>query len=263
MQSQASKNGDLTHLEIEGSELALPWGIETADPNGFFTSSEKSLRVVQESSTNRNGDAVTTTHELNFPKNKHIAISSHEKIDSLRITRQHTLTTNTAFDIADFVTRFQFTQTEFSAAKIGGKLITHQTSGINHMFETDLVELIGDRFRVVIKGDYQATGSGFKLHTYVKDTPGRWIVHFRLLPDPWDFERIKIAKSWAGTRPLPALIGNVLLRIPRFRERVWFGGERQIPRKLWRIFNPTAFPYKKLPAGYRLDINTIAEFSKL
>jgi hypothetical protein len=256
-------NGALVSLDADtgAGNLILPWGTEVADPSGFFTSTDTSWRVDVQRRVDAHESACESEYEIAFSSERKITVRVNESVSPDAVQREHSLTTQTRVDLADFVARYQFSLDSFSRASIGPEEIEHTGLGLYHMHKVDSVVLHGSGISVDISGNYSGTDDSFEMYAYVSDPPGKWVVHFRMLPRVWDYELVKIAKAWAGTRPLPRPLSAVLLAIPKFRARFWFGPERRKPRKLWRYLNPIVFPYKRLSPGYSMIIRTSAKFA--
>ena len=82
-----------------------------------------------------------------------------------------------------------------------------------------------------------------------------------MIPKAWDKEVIKICTAWAGTRPLPQVVSNALLKIDSIRDAIWYRGERRPyqNRVFRRLINPSAFGMVLVPKNSRIMWNVMLE----
>ena len=256
-----SDQGFLEGLQYEGTELIIPWGIETADPWGFFSPNQDGVRCISQRSVSTEPMKMSAAFSVAVGRT-HLDITEEASVQGDTVHRAVCMTPLQDTHIADFVAQYRFRSELFHTALINGIQLPHRNTGLNYMHPVEHVTLIGEKLQVDIDVRQWSGAGKFRMFAYVRDNPGLWTVHLRQLPKHGDREYVKIGKSWFNSQPLPSLLSAVLLRIPRFRRRFWYGGERRKPRGLLFYFNPTIFPYGLLKAGETLTIESTCRISE-
>lgn len=256
-----SDQGYLEGLQFQGSELILPWGIETSDPWGFFSANQDGWRCVSSRSVSTEPMSMSAAFSTTMGRTR-LDITEEASVDGDTVHRALHLAPIQEAQIADFVARYRFRSDMFHTALIDGVKLPHRNTGLNYMHQVEHVTLVGDRLQVDIDVRRWSGAGKFGMFAYVRDNLGVWTVHLRQLPLQVDKEYVKLCKEWFNSQPLPSPLSAVLLRLPRFRRRFWYGSESKKPRGLWFYLNPGVFPYAILKSGDALTIESTCRITE-
>lgn len=168
-------------------------------------------------------------------------------IDESTIKRRAEIRTIRDSLFMDYVMRFRFKSDLFEYAEIAGKRYYHSNTNIYYQFETDRVLLKGRNFDINIRVQEVCTGNKMNACCYVRDFPGEWIVHLRMVPRSWDKEVIKLNNSWYKSKPLPQWMSKAILKSTALRDSLWYASERNPERSgIVKFINPNFYPLVKI-----------------
>jgi hypothetical protein len=156
----------------------------------------------------------------------HWSMDIETRLHDGRISIAQSLTCIDRSVFQDFVIRFKFADSSFAEGWINNCRITHQNRNIWHQHEASEVRLLGKRgiIRLSMRGTY---ADKFRACMYLRDEPGSWIAHARLVPrEPCDLYWIRWANRF-GTLSLSDLWSRRLLRSQWLKDRLWYLAERR------------------------------------
>ncbi|HVY81199.1 MAG TPA: hypothetical protein VG994_09485 [Steroidobacteraceae bacterium] len=249
------ERGVIRELRKDGTNLILPWGIETADSSGFFSLEPgigyRHTRLAEHS---RADERSSSTQALVAMPEGLWNLTLEDRIEaSDLISRTAALTTVDDTVLMDFVVRLRFRKSLFHTAHIADRTLEHRASDVYNQYPVRSARLDGRDFSVRIDIEESQCTPALVPMLYVRDHADEWIVHARMIPCRYHKEVIKICNGWAGTRSLPLWLSRALLAVPGVRSRLWYRNERRpYPRLMRRLFNPNAFPLALLPKGESL-----------
>lgn len=257
----------INELTFKNKNIILPWGIETADMDSFF-SLEKGIGYRYEEGYFKEDFSRKQYHYETEIKMKfgHWKLEGTEHIENdSQIVREATLTCLEDTWLMDFVMRFRFPREQFSIAEIAGKTIEFQGTNIYHQYPIDEVYLSGKTLQCRIKVIDKRCHKKLQPVMYVRDSNhDEWIVHVRMIPVCSDIEIIKLCNSWYKTKAIPHWLSRIILKSEYLKKRLWYAGERkEFKSKLMRFINPNAFPMVRLKKGERLTWKVLCEFREL
>jgi hypothetical protein len=246
----------ISELYYEGQNIINPWGFETADSSAFFSLEkgvgwryEKLEEIYDFDDFSFKANLTTQMQEGKWKLNIDDKIID-DKIIERRV--EAIILENSFF--MDFVMRFRFKKEFIEYAKIDNKIIYHKNTNIYYQYSVEEVFLKGKEFDIKIGIIDKIVPEKMEPVMYVRDNNDEWVVHVRMIPKKCDKEVIKICTRWAGTRPLPQKLSNVLLKWKWLRKQLWYRGEKQPYKcRLFRKFiNPCAFGMVKIKKGSKL-----------
>jgi hypothetical protein len=157
----------------------------------------------------------------------------------------------------DFVMRFKFTQESFESGEINSERVTHCGSNIWHQHTTDEVTLSGAGGRLRIWVMSAETAEKFTQVMYIRDEPGFWIVHARLLPkEPCDLYATRWPNRWF-TLAINDTWSRRLLAWPWLKRTLWYLSERRGGRPQLQ-----AIGLSRLATSERLALSVRVEFEQ-
>ena len=190
------ENGCLKSIQVNGIK-GINWGIETADRKSFFT-----LDGHYRGCTILNMEEILTSGgyrqrlETEMAEGHWIA-ERDQRIKPNQIHIDQTLEVVKDSVLVDFVVRFKFVKNSFTKAVINGRVITHSNRNIWHQHPVKEALLTGAYGTVSICVSSCETSGKFYQVLYVRDEPGSWIIHARLLPsEPCDIYWIRWANRF-------------------------------------------------------------------
>lgn len=231
----------------------LEIGCEFADGDHFFTLYDPHRRVVSYKPQVDSEALLDATVELS-PDNCFLLRQSREQSQNeLRVTQE--ITSINGGPLLDVVLRLVFPEEAFCRASIAGTTIQHQGDNIYYQHPTDELYLetkTGQRLQITAA----STGS-WKQVAYVRDEPGSWVIHIRLLPPKAYQYVVKLNTRWYN-RSLPHWISQVLWK--GFGTSLLYRGERKkrwsLIKKAWYWLTPlSAYPIGNLKANQTLTIS--------
>jgi hypothetical protein len=250
------KNNVIYELYFQNNNIIKPWGFETADSSAFF-SLEKDVgwRYKKLLEEYKYGEIDNKAHIITQMKEGKWELFVNDKIinENTVIRKVEAITLEDSY-FMDFVLRYRFKKEFIEYAKIADKIYYHNNTNIYYQYPVDRVFLKGKSFDINISIEDSIVPDKMQPVMYVRDNKDEWVVHIRMIPKKWDKEVIKICTRWAGTRPLPQKLSNVLLKWKWLRKQLWYRGERQPYKcRLFRKFiNPCAFGMVKIKKGSKL-----------
>ncbi len=226
-----------------GENIIHPWGVETADSDGFFSLDRTSgyrYRVVSESQ--QTAVNLKQTYQHISMKDGEWSLETSDKVEEKAILRQAQLIAVTDSWHMDFVMRFRFRKDQFEWAEIAGQQIIHTNSNVYHQYPVRQVKLCGKDHSVSISLVDFITTANFTPEMYVRDRGDEWIVHVRMMPTSSSKKIIKMCNRYMKTKSLPSCLSQLILSIPMLHKSLWYRGEQNpYQSKLMRVLNPNAF----------------------
>jgi hypothetical protein len=263
MLSWSINNDVISQLAYKNYDNIIhPWGVETADSSSFFSMQKgvgwrytecKKTIDFDEESYHAVAHCKMTEGEWEIC-DKAMCIKSSDKL-----VRKLSLKTYRDSIFMDFVMRFRFSKDIFDVAKIGNLALSHNNTNVYYQLETSKVELQSkEGFNLHIDVKEVKSSNAFKQVAYVRDAPGEWVVHIRLLPQAVYKEVIKICTSWADTRPLPLWISKPLLSLPFLKKYLWYKSELNPYRSrlMKKYLNFNAYPMTWLAKNSEIRLQT-------
>jgi hypothetical protein len=246
----------ISKLYVNNKNIIYPWGFETADSSAFYSLEDgfgyryKTLKQnIKFNDKQYKAEIITNMKEGKWKLNIDDKIIDDKIIER----RVEAITLENSF-FMDFVMRFRFKKEFIEYAKIDNKIIYHKNTNIYYQYSVEEVFLKGKEFDIKIGIIDKIVPEKMQPVMYVRDNNDEWVVHVRMIPKKCDKEVIKICTRWAGTRPLPQKLSNVLLKWKWLRKQLWYRGEKQPYKcRLFRKFiNPCAFGMVKIKKGSKL-----------
>jgi hypothetical protein len=246
----------ISKLYVNNKNIIYPWGFETADSSAFYSLEDgfgyryKTLKQnIKFNDKQYKAEIITNMKEGKWKLNIDDKIIDDKIIER----RVESITLENSF-FMDFVMRFRFKKEFIEYAKIDNKIIYHKNTNIYYQYSVEEVFLKGKEFDIKIGIIDKIVPEKMQPVMYVRDNNDEWVVHVRMIPKKCDKEVIKICTRWAGTRPLPQKLSNVLLKWKWLRKQLWYRGEKQPYKcRLFRKFiNPCAFGMVKIKKGSKL-----------
>lgn len=203
------------------------WGAETADRSSFFTLTGRPY-----------GCRIRAEECAKIPDGfvRRVEVEMAEGCWALEVevTRQGaTISVRQTLDcledsvFQDFVVRFRFDGDSFEQARIAGRTLAHENRNLWHQYPVQDVWLTGRHGAARIRACSSVTAGKFQQMAYVRDEPGSWIVHMRLIPSgPPDLYWIRWANRWftlsVGDRWSRRLLAHRWIKDP-----LWYLSERR------------------------------------
>ncbi|HEC63881.1 MAG TPA: hypothetical protein ENI23_01150 [bacterium] len=264
MKIEHHKDGYINELNVDGYNLIYPWSIEFADSYSFFSLENVGFGNLRTNwVTKRNGDGTRGKMDVEMKEGKVRLEYENIGIDN-KIYRKASITALKDTYLMDFVIQYRFKKEFFEKGEIAGKTIRHRNSNIYYQYQVDRVELIGDRYKVLVKVKNFEGAEKFDRYMYIRDKGSEWIVHCRLIPKVADKEVIKLNVRWYN-KAIPRILGNALLKNKKLRETLLYRSERKPYRKWLRpikILNPSAYKLVRLEEGETVELATVMEVIK-
>lgn len=248
-----------------GGIPVLTLGLETSDDLSFFSLNDRDWRSVSEILSEEYGDNKTNKKILLKMHSATGILDLQEEISEHNITRKHSFCAEENSLLLDFVSRYAFPKSLFGRAYIGGKTIKHSGFNIYHQFPTDQARLEGDWCSVDIRILGTQTGDAFHKYLYVRDEPGKWVVHARLLPIKRSHIITKLNTSWYN-RALPQWLHNIMFYIPGLSSILLYRGERKnkwsfLRKIIYKILPLSSYPLAHIKRGDSINIISSCSFS--
>lgn len=253
------KDYQLCSLCIDGSELALPWGIEFADETAFY-SAERGVgyrykEIVFDESVFESGCRKKSEVQL---KEACLGLDSVYIEESPEVLmRTLDASVRKGGFLMDFVMRFRFLSSEVDYVDIADIRLMHNDSNKYYQYNVNEVALKLKTGKVIkIELNEIIAPSDMEAVMYARDQKGEWVIHCRLIPKVYGKEVIKICTAWAGTRSLPYSLSKFLLNFGCIRKKLWYRTEqRPFKSKIMRyIFNFSAYPLAKVSEADKVKL---------
>jgi|GEM_PF-1691935 hypothetical protein len=243
------------------------WGVEMASDHSFYSCTHSGWGVATEAKEERK-------KEQGFFLRKEISLSGAEgvllKEESLQegeIVRTHSFEATKDSALLDFVSRYVFPKKMFESAHIDGKEIKHKDQNVYRQFSSGIggtVVLKSNGYSVEIKIKEISCTSAFVPVLYVRDEPGNWVVHIRLLPKVFSKIVTKLNTRWYH-RALPDWINKFLFSFCFGKHWLLYRGERKkqwgFMRKVrYRLLPLSAYPLATLQKGEVLSVCSSCRF---
>jgi hypothetical protein len=219
-------NGTIRRLSL-GAIKGIDWGAETADRKSFFTLAETSRCCeIRQFETRGTGNGFTQRIEAKLAEGHWVMDRTVEICDN-RVHVSQELCCLDRSVLVDFVVRFKFSKDSFTTGTIDGRTIDHRNRNVWYQFPVDEAILSGPHGRAVVRLHSARLGGKFHSVLYIRDEPGAWIVHVRLLPsEPADLYMVRwynrIFRFAFGDR-----LSRLILNWEWFKRRLWFLAERR------------------------------------
>lgn len=149
-------------------------GVEFADANSFFSLFGPRWRV-KETIINE------TKREIILSQGTGLLSYTYEQ-DADTAVQHATITARSNMKLVDFVVRFVFQKELFTSVVIAGNTVSHKDANVYYQYRTDRLTLNGPDGALEIDMHAPKTTGAFEPYLYVRDEPGHWVVHARLLP---------------------------------------------------------------------------------
>lgn len=246
----------ISKLYVNSKNIIYPWGFETADSSAFYSLEDGFgyrykiiTQDIEFSDKHYKAKIVTKMKEGKWELNIDDRISNNKTIER----KVEAITLEDSF-FMDFVMRFRFKKEFIEYVKVADKVYYHNNTNVYYQYPVDKIFLKGKEFDIDLTVEDSIVPDKMQPVIYVRDNLDEWIVHIRMIPKEWDKEVIKICTRWAGTRPLPQKLSNILLKWKWLREQLWYRGERNPYKcRLFRRFiNPCAFGMVKIEKDSKL-----------
>jgi len=247
--------GVIRELRHDGTNLIFPWGIETADSDGFFSlEPEVGYRHTRlEENCIAAAERASIRTLVKMPEGLWQLELEDRIEDGSSVCRTAVLTSLADTVLMDFVVRMRFRKEFFHSGVIAGHTIKHRASDVYNQHSTRSAQLIGRTMTARVDVEESECGETMTPMLYIRDHADEWVVHARMIPRRIHKEVIKICNGWAGTRALPAWVSKGVLGVPGVRSFLWYRNEHKpYPRVVRRLFNPNAFPMALLAKGESL-----------
>ena len=128
--------------------------------------------------------------------------------------------------LMDVVLRFVIAKDRVRSAFIGNREITHRRRNRYHQYDFDQVILnLVNGTRLTFHPVGAALPAGFEHVVYLRDEPGRWILHVRALALAPSHYVLKGCSRWYN-RPFPLMIQSMVLGSTWLRSRLLYVRER-------------------------------------
>jgi hypothetical protein len=211
---------------VQSGITGFDWGPETADRGSFFSLTEKAANCRIEA---QSGTALPNGHvrrvEVAMSEGRWIMdIETVRHAGRIRITQRLRCLERSVFQ--DFVIRFKFTQSSFTSGRINKSTVRHENRNIWHQHEVTEASLLGASATVRLNARGIDAGK-FRVCMYLRDEPGSWIAHARLIPvEPCDLYWIRWANRF-GTLSLSDAWSRRVLRRRWLKRKLWHLSERR------------------------------------
>lgn len=255
----------ISELFFNNENVINPWGIETADSSAFFSLEEgKGWRYQILKEDYLLNDKQYRAELITRMKEGLWSLEIKDNISEPNcVARKARLNCLEDSFFMDFVMRFRFKKEFIQYAEIAGKRYYHHDTNIYYQYPAEAVFLKGRDFDVTISVIDKKVPDKMRCYMYVRDRADEWVVHARMLPCQWDKEVLKLCNVWAGTRPLPQVLTNIILKSEKARKRLWYRSESApYKNKILRLINPNVFPMVRIGKGEELVWNITVQINE-
>jgi len=253
----AVNNGIIQKLFINNKNIIKPWGFETSDSFSFYSleTGGNNNEVIR--STVKTTENINEIRKIIKMKEGKWVLDIWEELDNSnqQIIRRHKLEVLEDSFMFDYVVRFRFKKKFIKKAIINNLEINHKGSNIYYQYPVDSVRLIGEDFDIEISVIESRLADKFSLYMYVRDFKDEWIVHARFMPKVWDKEVLKLCVWWYN-KALPQKFADLLLKLPKVRQKIWLRSEQKPYKFPLTLLNPNSYPEVLLNKGDRLSLTT-------
>ena len=255
-------NNVISELYVGEQNIINPWGFETADSSAFFSLEQgvgwRNKKISEEYVCNNKSFLAKVVAQMSEGEWE---LNVTDQLHNNTINRKAEILTLQDSMFMDFVMRFRFKKEYIEYADIAGRRYYHKNSNVYYQYPVGNVMLKGRGFDINIVVVDSIVPDKMEPVIYVRDSKSEWVIHVRMIPKAWDKEVIKICTAWAGTRPLPQVVSNALLKIDSIRDAIWYRGERRPyqNRVFRRLINPSAFGMVLVPKNSRIMWNVMLE----
>jgi hypothetical protein len=203
------------------------WGAETADRRSFFTLTGRpyGCRIRPLACIPIENGFVKRLETVMAEGRWQMEIQASLDNGTVRIHQTIECLEDSIFQ--DFVVRFRFDRSSFDRGLIAGRIIPHADRNVWHQYPVREAVLTGPHGTVRVRALQAVTVGKFEQMMYVRDEPGSWIVHVRLIPsDPPDLYWIRWAHRF-GTWSINDPWSRRFLRSARVKRALWYLSERR------------------------------------
>jgi hypothetical protein len=246
------------------------WGVEMGSDHSFFSRTHSGWRVKQKTVKEHVlEDSFSLLQELELSRAQGI-LSIEEKCCDTEINRAHSFCAQESSLLLDFVSRYVFPKEVFEKVLIDGNKVVHKNQNIYHQVlasDQSSVELIGKTLQATIQIKEIDCPASFTPYLYVRDEPGAWIVHIRLLPKVYKEIVTKINARWYN-RALPAWISRVLFSLCFGSHWLLYRGEKKrqwsfMRKAVYKLLPLSAYPLAEVKKGEKLSLISTCRFAVL
>lgn len=236
---------------MDPKKILPKWGLECSDAVSFYSLKGQGQKYTESIiHIDCTPFACHAKRQLAFVGGSGILHTSMQVTGSV-VDRTHSFHATQSTELLDFVMRFVFPKEMFDHAIIAGKTIIHEGQNVYHQYPlSDVckdVDLIGVQEYVRITPESIECPDGFVPYLYVRDEPGFWVVHLRLLPRKPLRYVIKLNFSFYN-KAIPEWIRQ-LLAFTGFQSRLLYRGEKKIAWSKWRALVYRLLPLTAYPLG--------------
>lgn len=248
---------------IEAGEMSFEsWGVEFSDSTAFF-----SLNGPKQYLSSETLEAEVAPRALNSLTKVSLAdgggiLNVRESVEGGSILRTHEFIAERPTLLLDFVSRYVFPKHIFYEGVVQGETVVHENANVYHQHRiqgSGQVLLKGPKHTLEISTGLIETTEKFDPYIYVRDEPGSWVVHVRLLPKNSSNIVTKLNASWYN-KAVPNAVNN-LFRALGLQKHLLYRGERKygwsLLRRIVYKFTPfTSYPLGRLEAGEKISITS-------
>jgi hypothetical protein len=210
---------------IEGER----WGVETADRLSFFTLTEllRGCEIISDHHSVERDRACRWVEVRMREGHWRVGISTTIRQECVNYEAELVCKDVSLFQ--DFVLRLTFERSSVRYAKIADQVVRHEDTNVWHQYAVDQAWLYSDSGFAEVKVDTSATETAgrFQQVLYVRDQPGLWVVHARLIPiEPADVYWVR----WINRLFCVSLNhqqSTWLLQNPWIKRNLWYLSERR------------------------------------
>ena len=241
-----------------GNITGSQWGPETADRGSFFTLTDLPRGChVKPISLSTIPGGFTKRVEAEMAEG-HWFLDLTVRHEGSRIHVQQELICLAESVFQDFVVRFKFHRNSFETATIDGHFIKHKNRNIWHQYAARKAVLHGPHGIAQVSSLNSMTCGKFTSCIYVRDEPGSWIVHVRLIPsEPCDLYWIRWANRFF-TLSLGDHWSRQILKWGWLKRKLWYLAERKGGRPALQ-----AQGLSRLALGQRIGLEAECEINAI
>lgn len=234
------------------------WGPETADRGSFFTLTDlpRGCRVKPISLSSIPGGFTKRVETEMAEGHWFLDLTVRHEGSKIRVQQDLSCLADSVFQ--DFVVRFKFHRNSFEIATINGHCIEHRNRNIWHQYAARNAVLRGPHGTAQVSSRNSMTCGKFISCIYVRDEPGFWIVHVRLIPsEPCDLYWIRWANRFF-TVSLGDYWSRQILHWEWLKRKLWYLAERKGGRPALQAQGLT-----RLARGQKIGLEAECEINEI
>ena len=257
-------NNVLSEYFWHNKNVIMPWGVEFADSNSFFSMENgKGHRAqILYSESECQSSIYSFKYRIKMSEGL-VEVIGADCICEDKIIRKLKLTALEDSKLLDFVMRFRFNKDIYEIAEIDNKEIKYAGTNKYYQYKCDHVLLRGKYGNVIVRTLKASTGENMDFYMYARDSAEDWVVHARMLPNCDENIVIKLCSKWFKTKPLPKLVTKIICRNKKIYNYLKYHNElTPYKSKFARTFNLNAYPLASIRAGESLEFEAEVIFSE-